>query len=139
MKIRLPDTISVLTENNERITVGPCEKAGGICVSTSLEESGDVLSAHINAPSVPLCFVEFTWKLTENEQRNDDVKVYGDAWERGYGDLEWRKPENTGMMPWFFMLSNGSDSNRDFSGRKTSCFGVKVRPGALCSWRYLKL
>ena len=24
------------------------------------------------------------------------------------------------------MLSNGSDSNRDFSGRKTSCFGVKV-------------
>ena len=66
MKIRLPDIISVLTENNEMITVDPCEKVGGICVSTSLEESGDVLSAHINAPSVPLCFVEFTWKLTEN-------------------------------------------------------------------------
>lgn len=138
MKIRMPDIISVLTEDNERITVDPCEKAGGICVSASLDESGDVLSAHINAPSLPLCFVEFTWKLTESEQRNDDVKVYGDAWERGYGDLEWRKPERTGMMPWFFMLSNGSDSNRDFSGRKTSCFGVKVRPGALCSWRYRK-
>ena len=38
MKIRLPDIISVLTENNERITGDPCEKVSGICGSTSLDE-----------------------------------------------------------------------------------------------------
>ena len=53
--------------------------------------------------------------------------VLGDAWERAYGDLEWRAPDAKVRMPWYFFA---------FDGRQTHCFGVRTQPNALCCWQY---
>lgn len=53
------------------------------------------------------------------------VKVLCDAWERGYGDLEWRGIVPERVMPWYFLTCDG----------KSACgCGVKTQPGAFCFW-----
>lgn len=75
-------------------------------------------------------------KLRWNEKVRKDVKVLGDAYERGYGDLQWDTIRPERMMPWYIAVSNGSDSCLDYSGRLTECFGVMVQPNAMCFWQY---
>ncbi len=55
-----------------------------------------------------------------------DALILGDAWERGYGDLQWQQPDFGRVMPWYFLANEGG---------KTWCFGVKTGPNALCSWQ----
>lgn len=50
--------------------------------------------------------------------------IMGDALERAYGDLEWKKMNNT-AMPWYFIANENG---------KNYCFGVKTQPNAICSW-----
>ncbi len=127
MKIRIPDIIAVFDADKNVIDESAVSVEALIC-----EEKGR-LSAYVSS-RLTLGFVNFRWKLSESERFADDVKAYGDAWERGYGNLEWRKIDSERMMPWYFMVSNGSDSSRDYSNRRTECFGVEVRPASLCSW-----
>ena len=62
-------------------------------------------------------------KITFNARIPEETLILGDAWERGYGELKWRKPTDTGVLPWYFLAkSNG----------KTLCFGVKPQPNAMC-------
>ncbi len=59
------------------------------------------------------------------------VKLLGDAWERGYGTLEWRRPDPANWMPWYFLAAEdheGSDTTTVYG------FGVGVRPSAMASW-----
>ena len=56
----------------------------------------------------------------------DDMLVLGDAWERGYGDLGWKKSDFGRLMPWYCAA---------YDGANTYCFGVKTNPDAFCSWR----
>ncbi|WP_205315631.1 hypothetical protein [Nonomuraea lactucae] len=53
--------------------------------------------------------------------------VLGDAWERSYGELQWRhlQPERT--LPWYWLAT-------DPGGDRTSGMGVRTRPRAMCSW-----
>ena len=69
------------------------------------------------------------------ERKPKSVKVLGDAWERSYGDLAWLPLDANRCMPWVCAVSNGTDSIADFSGRRTSCFGVRTLPAAFCMWQ----
>ena len=64
--------------------------------------------------------------LVFNQQFSDDTLFLGDAFERGYGDLLWRKRADTGYIPWYFLASDG---------KNTHGFGVKTGSDALCFWR----
>ena len=75
-------------------------------------------------------------KLRWNESVRKNVKVLGDSYERGYGDLQWDTIRPERMMPWYIAVSNGSDSNLNYEGRLTECFGVMVQPNAMCFWQY---
>lgn len=77
-------------------------------------------------------YVQLRW----NEPMRKDIKVLGDAYERGYGDLQWCSIRPERCMPWYIAVSNGSDANFDYNGRLTECFGVKVCPNAMCFWQY---
>lgn len=81
-------------------------------------------------------FVQLHWKLNDDEIRKDEIKIFGDDFERGYGNLSWQGLNYERNMPWYFAVSNGSDSVLDYGGRFTECFGVEVRPSAFCSWHY---
>ncbi len=59
------------------------------------------------------------------------VKVLGDAWERGYGDLEWRRPDPERWMPWYFLAAE--DHPQDQPGN-VYAYGVMVLPSAMAAW-----
>jgi alpha-galactosidase len=52
--------------------------------------------------------------------------VFGDAWERGYGDLEWRGWAPDRVMPWYFAT---------YDGNTTNAYGVRTAGNALCFWQ----
>lgn len=122
MKFRLPDSVSVYPETNTDSDI-------------IIEEEADSADVYIKSIS-PLDAVMLEWQLSDSEMRKEPVKVMGDAWERSYADLHWDTPDGKRIMPWYFAVSNGSDSSKSYSGRYTECFGVGVLPDAMCSWEY---
>lgn len=64
-----------------------------------------------------------------------DARIFGDEWECCSGEMQWTGVGPTRCMLWVCMISNGSDSCADVSGRYTQCYGVKVCPAAMCVWQ----
>ncbi len=52
--------------------------------------------------------------------------LLGDAWERGYGDLEWRGFVPDRVMPWYVAA---------WDGTLTHAYGVRTGARAFCSWQ----
>ena len=63
--------------------------------------------------------VSFPWALPQ------DALVLNDAWERSYGDLEWRDLAEKRFSPWYYLASV---SNRTWG------VGVETGPRAMCCW-----
>jgi len=142
MKIRMPDAISVYAEHgSEKFAVCGPERCYGAMfklddIIVRVEKAGENLCVKAAAKTSALRYLRCRWNFAEGERRNEAVKVLGDEWERGYGCMEWRGIAPERCMPWVCMVSNGSDADAEMTGRFTECFGVKVRPGALCFWQY---
>lgn len=135
MKIRTPDYVTVYSENgDDKYAFSDCIQKDDVKIDVNLR--GELLHIDLTADTTPMKYISLRWNFIDGEKRCDPVKVYGDVWERGYCDLEWRSIVPDRMMPWVCAVSNGSDRNRDFSGRYTECFGVKTQPNAMCMWQY---
>jgi len=65
--------------------------------------------------------------LRWSEQLPQDALVLGDAWERSYGDLQWRHQQPERLLPWYFLV-------HDPATRRTTGAGVDVQPSAFCAW-----
>ncbi len=85
----------------------------------SLEKKSDV---YLEAVSTPVYRVVFRWQ----GDMGQNVKLLGDHWERGYGDLEWRGIIPERVMPWYFLM---------YTTEVTHGYGVKTQPGAMCFWQ----
>lgn len=83
----------------------------------------DGTSVSVSCPRGPLMRILVRWDHTFP----DDTLYLGDAWERSYGDLQWRFMQPERVLPWYF-AAHHSASNR------TSLLGVKTQPSALCFW-----
>ena len=57
---------------------------------------------------------------------SEPLLCLGDAWERSYGDLEWRGTVPERVMPWYFMTS---------SGDRVDGYGVETQPAGFCFWQ----
>ena len=96
----------------------------------------------------PLCWLALRW----NVEIPEGVKILGDAWERGYGDLEWRGIAAERPLPWYALLCSPSAAQplynaaarpegesalkrKGVSGGKTSGWGVKTGAKSFASWR----
>lgn len=134
MQIRYPDLISVYTENTSGSFTVPQGHAADY--SYTLELCEDALQVRITGSDTPLRYMRLRWNFLPGELVRENVRILGDAWERGYGDLRWQGIIPERCMPWYMLISNGSDTCRDYAGRFTACFGVMVRPGAMCFWQY---
>ena len=75
----------------------------------------------VSAKTTPLRFLRLTWRKSFAPQ----TRFLGDAWERTYGDSQWRTMDSGRAMPWYFLARDGEC---------TEGFGVKVRPGAFALW-----
>lgn len=69
----------------------------------------------------PIRFVKITWSLPGF---CTDAQVLGDAFERGYGDLFWGKPEGRKLF-WYAAFSDKTN---------TFAYGVKTGCSAICYW-----
>ena len=137
MKIRLPDVAFVYGEQKQLLyTSSTPDTSSEIKLTFSIQN--DVLATEVTAEETPLCYVVLKWRFHDFEKRSESVRVLSDAWERAYGEQEWRGIVPERWMPWYFLVSNGSDSASDCKGRHTEGFGVKVRPSSFCLWQYDK-
>ncbi len=113
----------------------PCDEKTVKDIFVEQRMENGTLAVTLTAEESRVCFLRLRWDFTASEQIRESVKVLGDAWERSYGDLAWLPLDAERCMPWVCAVSNGTDSNPDFIGRWTRCFGVKTQPRAFCLWQ----
>lgn len=92
-----------------------------ICLQTKVIKNG--ISICLSAEKTPVSSIIL--HIPFNFQ--NDVRIYGDTWERSYGDLHWEGIVPERCMPWFFLAYNQMK-------KETFAFGVAVRPNSFCSW-----
>lgn len=85
-----------------------------------LNEINGNLAITISGPR-PISTLTLVWKV----DNSNVTLVLGDAWERGYGDLQWAPIDPARTMPWYVVLRTPTGF---------TAFGVKTRPNALVSW-----
>ena len=76
----------------------------------------------LSAPTTTVKRIHLRWRGNIDATR----LVLGDAWERGYGDLEWRAFVPDRAMPWYFAT---------YDGAVTHAYGVRTGANALCFWQ----
>ena len=113
-------TIKTAEESHQLSRSGSQVCVSDICVEW--EDDGTAASIYLTADTSPVEWLRFRW----NKPLPGQAKILGDAWERGYGDLEWRGVSANRFMPWYFLAST---DNRQFG------FGVRTRPSAMCYWQ----
>jgi len=120
--LRAPDSVLVKAESGDIQAVknGGEFTGGGAIVKTAAGLKG--LEITLDAPETAVKYVGLRW----NSKAPDCWKYLGDAWERAYGDLEWKPLDARREMPWYFLCSNTN---------QTHAYGVMTGPGAMCSWR----
>ncbi|MBQ8545427.1 MAG: alpha-galactosidase [Clostridia bacterium] len=133
MKIRIPDYACLYHDTKEEffndalansLKSDDCE--------IKFELSGNKLKVFATTYKTGAKYLQLRW----NNEMRKDVRVLGDAYERGYGDLQWDTIRPERMMPWYMAVSNGSDSVLNYTGRLTECFGVMVQPNSIATWQY---
>lgn len=135
MKIRYPDFFSVYYDNGVLDSrFESVIKKNDITIETKPKDN--YLSVSLSADNTPVRYLRFFWHFTDEEKRNENVRVLGDEWERTYGKTSWQGIIARRCMPWVCSVSNGSDTSMDYTNRFTECFGVKARPNAMCFWQY---
>lgn len=105
------------------IPLSESQLAAGRCqdIAWELARTTHGLDLSITAEETPLK----EWVLRWDLEFPLNCRFLGGAWERGYGDMEWRGFIPERVMPWYFLADNGQE---------VLCFGVKVQPHALCYW-----
>lgn len=133
MKFRQPDCLMLYTESTDDVFI-PFSENNISINDVKISINDGILS--VSAEKTALRYIRLRWNFSDNELRADSVHVLGDFYECTHGILGWRPIIPDRFMPWYFMVSNGSDANEDTNGRFTECFGVKVRPNAIIHWQY---
>lgn len=91
-------------------------------IQVSFTPEDDTLAIYLTAQNSAVRWLKLRW----NVQWPKKVRFLGDAWERSYGELEWRGISADRFMPWYFCAAGQED---------IFCYGVKVRPSAFCFWQ----
>jgi alpha-galactosidase len=76
----------------------------------------------LQSPTVPVQRIQLRWKC----RLPGDALALGDAWERSYGELEWRHLQAERVMPWYAMLH---------ANARTAGMGVKTGAVAFAFWQ----
>jgi alpha-galactosidase len=120
---RTPDRVSAQLANDRRQlrrTGSDRWENAGVTVITSAADTA--LAVKVAAPSTAVEWIHLRW----DGQLDGLQLILGDAWERGYGDLEWRGFVPDRVMPWYVAA---------FDGEVTHAWGVRTGARAFCYWQ----
>jgi alpha-galactosidase len=120
---RFPDGVILQTSAGERrLDREPNGQwtGGDNVVGTNVRAGG--LRVTLSAPTTAVKRIHLRWRGRMSDAR----LILGDAWERAYGDLEWRSWVPDRVMPWYFATHDGSH---------THAYGVRTGARALCFWQ----
>jgi alpha-galactosidase len=121
--IRQPDAVVVRAADGEqRLTSAPQGRWDGVGVSVRVAEGPGALRIELTSPTVGIQRIGLRWPGRLDATR----LLLGDAWERGYGDLEWRGFVPDRVMPWYVAA---------WDGTLTHAYGVRTGARAFCSWQ----
>jgi alpha-galactosidase len=120
---RPPDSLMVQTATGDlRLTLGAGGRWVNNAVAVTTSEVPGALRVQLSAPTLAIKRLQLRWR-----GRLSDVRIIlGDAWERGYGDLEWRGWVPDRVMPWYAATHDGS---------LTHTYGVRTGAKAFCYWQ----
>ena len=82
-----------------RLTRGAAGQFVGNDISVATIPDGGAMRVTLSAPTSGIKRVHLRW----NGQLSETRLIVGDAWERGYGDLEWRGWAADRVLPWYAM------------------------------------
>lgn len=115
--MRVPDAAFVLEDAGDSLV--PASRSA-VEIGLSQGDSGLDITLASNGP---LSRVVLRW----SEPTPEGALILGDAWERSYGDLQWRHVQPERVLPWSFLV-------HDAAAGSTHGVGVRVRPSAFCAW-----
>jgi alpha-galactosidase len=118
---RPPSSALAQTANGDvRLSASGGRLEGGGVVVTLADANG---ATRVQvASSVPVRRLRLRWAGDIDATQ----LILGDAWERGYGDLEWRGFAPDRVMPWYVAT---------WDGRVTHGYGVRTGANAFCFWQ----
>lgn len=123
LKINRPDFIELTTETKTVTSKWENDDYNLDDINVKLNQDNEHLAIFLTAQTSKVKWIKLRWN---NLSWDKNVRFLGDAWERGYGDMEWKGMNPNRFMPWYFCAK---------SEAKSICYGVKVRPSAMCFWQ----
>ncbi len=120
-KLGVPDYVTVETEEERLVCQGGQTTVAAGATTVEFQDAGEHEDIFVTSEDAVRCV-----KLRWNYKIPKSARFLGDAWERTYGDAEWHGMSGNRYLPWYFLAK--------FS-EKVLCFGVKVRPSAMCCWQ----
>ena len=121
--VRQPDAVTVVSETGAVNLKSDGDTWSGEGVRVGIAVRADGLHVSLAAPEAAVKQLRLHWLGVPEA---GGWKYLGDAWERSYGELEWRGLDANRPMPWYFLASNG---------QRTHAYGVMTLPAALCCWK----
>ncbi|NEW73721.1 hypothetical protein [Streptomyces rhizosphaericus] len=128
--VPLPDSVHVITgPSGDPRTAAPAG-AGRWTVPgaevTARHDPYGALRLVLAAPGPEgLSTVALRWRHHPGGRR--PALVLGDAWERSYGELQWRSVQPERPLPWYWLSTDPATGG-------CAGLGVRTRAGALCCW-----
>jgi len=123
LKVNRPDFIELTTETKTVTAKWENDDYNLNDINVNLNQDNEHLAIFLTAQTSKVKWIKLRWN---NLSWDKNVRFLGDAWERGYGDMEWKGMNPNRFMPWYFCAK---------SEAKSVCYGVKVRPSAMCFWQ----
>ncbi|MDR3706692.1 MAG: hypothetical protein P4L33_00190 [Capsulimonadaceae bacterium] len=120
--LRRPEYVAVMTDAGVQVLQqhGDAFSSGGIAVSFSV--LSDRVTVSLTSPNEAIRHVRMRW----HGDIPGHIRVLGDHWERGYGDLEWRGIVPERPLPWYFLTSDGD---------ATHGYGVETGGASIAFWQ----
>lgn len=123
LKVNRPDFIELTTETKTVTAKWENDDYNLDDINVNLNQDNEHLAIFLIAQTSKVKWIKLRWN---NLSWDKNIRFLGDAWERGYGDMEWKGMNPNRFMPWYFCAK---------SEAKSVCYGVKVRPSAMCFWQ----
>lgn len=123
LKVNRPDFIELTTETKTVTAKWENDDYNLDDINVKLNQDNEHLAIFLTAQTSKVKWIKLRWN---NLSWDKNVRFLGDAWERGYGDMERKGMNPNRFMPWYFCAK---------SEAKSICYGLKVRPSAMCFWQ----